>query len=108
MTETCTVTLLPAQHVFACRPNENLLEAMRRSGVAGIPMGCRGGGCGVCRIQVREGQFSFKPMSRTHISEPQERAGEALACRVYAQTDLQVEVTGRLGRRHCAAHSLAG
>lgn len=93
----CTVTLLPAQTSFKCRPDEDLLVGMRRAGMVGIPVGCRGGGCGVCRIRVLEGQFSAKRMSRAHVSEQQEQCGEALACRVFAQTDLRVEVTGRMG-----------
>ncbi len=99
MSFTPIITLLPTLTSFACRVEESVLDGMRRAGLQGIPVGCRGGGCGVCRIHVLEGQFSAKRMSRAHVSEQQEQGGDALACRVFAQTDLRIEVTGGMGRK---------
>ena len=96
MNAQCTVTLLPTQIAFSCRPDEDLLAGMRRSGMTGIPVGCRGGGCGVCRIQVLDGEFEHARMSRAHVSERDEQAGVALACRVYPRRDLRIEATGRM------------
>ena len=31
---------------YTCAPTESLLEGMQRLGRRGIPVGCRGGGCG--------------------------------------------------------------
>ena len=35
---------------FRCSPQESLLVGMERLGKKGIPVGCRGGGCGVCKV----------------------------------------------------------
>lgn len=81
---------------FVCRPGENVLKAMERLNRRGIPVGCRGGGCGVCRIRVRRGEYAVRRMSRTHVSEEEQNAGVALACCVTPLTDLELEVLGRL------------
>ena len=57
-----------------------------------IPVGCRGGGCGVCRIRVVAGEYTTRRMSRKHVSEADEAAGIALACRVVPASDLIVEL----------------
>lgn len=66
-----------------------LLEMVARS-VAVIPVGCRGGGCGVCRVEVLSGDYDTKRMSRRHVTEADEAAGYALACRLMARSDLVV------------------
>ena len=70
---------------------------MIRYGVGGrmrecIPVGCRGGGCGVCRIRVIDGEYELKKMSRKHVSETEQEQGVALACRVYPLGDMKIEV----------------
>ena len=55
-----------------------------------IQIGCRGGGCGVCRVQVVEGDHRCKRMSRRFVSEQDERDGYALACRLLVVDDLVV------------------
>jgi ferredoxin len=64
--------------------------AMVARGVRAIPVGCRGGGCGVCRVQVVSGDYETRRMSRRHVSEEDEAAGYALACRLIALGDLVV------------------
>ena len=91
------ITLAPGGLAFSCGAEENLLQALQRVGVApdllaAIPVGYRGGGCGVCRIHVRAGQFHTGRMSRKHISEADEEAGTVLACRVFPESDLEIEV----------------
>ncbi len=58
--------------------------------VSAIPVGCRGGGCGVCRVEVLAGDYVAKRMSRRHVTEADEAAGYALACRLMAMSDLVV------------------
>ncbi len=55
-----------------------------------IQVGCRGGGCGVCRVQVLEGEYQCKRMSRRFVSEQEEREGYALACRLLVTDDVIV------------------
>ena len=58
-------------------------------------IGCRRGGCGMCRIRIVKGEWTGGVMSRAHVSEEQEKSGYALACRVRPFSDLVIEVPGR-------------
>ena len=55
-----------------------------------VQVGCRGGGCGVCRVQVVEGDYRCKRMSRRFVTEHDEREGYALACRMVVVDDVVV------------------
>lgn len=73
---------------FDCRPDERVLLAMERRGLFLIPVGCRGGGCGACRVKVVRGAYRTGPMSRRHVSAEESAEGCALACRLYPREDL--------------------
>ncbi len=92
---------------FTCAPGENLLKAMERLNRQGIPVGCRGGGCGVCKIQVRRGKFTALKMSRAHVSAEEEASGVGLACRVLPTTDLELQVLGALRKTVLAQRARA-
>lgn len=77
-----------------CRTGETILAAATRAGVA-IAVGCRGGGCGVCRIGIMEGRYRTLPMSRAHIGLVERAAGQALACRVLPEGDMKLRCLGR-------------
>ncbi|MBM4228512.1 MAG: 2Fe-2S iron-sulfur cluster binding domain-containing protein [Gammaproteobacteria bacterium] len=78
-----------------CPGDETILRAMERLGLRGIPVGCRGGGCGVCRVRVHRGDYVLRRMSRAHVSLADEAAGIALACCLMPRSDLEIEVLGR-------------
>lgn len=88
------IELVETQEDFLCRPNENVLAGMFRLGKRGIPTGCRGGGCGICRIQVLAGDYSCLKMSSSHISASDIAANTVLACRILPLSDLQIQVLG--------------
>ena len=71
---------------------------MVRLGRRGIPVGCRGGACGVCKVEVMSGCIERKAMSRSHISEEDEKAGRVLACRILPGSDLEMRVIGGMKR----------
>ncbi len=81
---------------FQCRPDEHLLKAMERLNRRGIPVGCRGGGCGVCKIRVLAGCYTTRRMSRAHVSAAEEATGIGLACCVLPTSDLRVTVLGSM------------
>ena len=76
---------------FGCLPSERVLVAMERAGRRYIPVGCRGGGCGLCRVKVCEGNYRTGRMSAAHITEQDEARGYALACQLYPLSDLVLE-----------------
>lgn len=81
------------------RRGEGVLRAMERMGRSGIPIGCRNGGCGACKVFVLKGEYRLGKMSRAQVSDEEERAGYALACRLYPQSDIEVRPVGSLIRR---------
>ncbi|QHS11088.1 2Fe-2S iron-sulfur cluster-binding protein [Sinimarinibacterium sp. NLF-5-8] len=83
---------------FACAEEQNVLRGMEVLGRRGIPVGCRGGGCGICKLRVIEGRYRTDKMSRACVSEDEQQLGYALACRLHAQGDLRVEVVGKMQR----------
>lgn len=89
------VLIVDTGEVYACPARETLLRAMARTGRRGIPSGCHGGGCGVCKVRVH-GEVETLAMSRSHVSEEEERQGYVLACRCYPRGPVSVQVVGRL------------
>ena len=97
-----TVTIADTGEHYACTGDESLLSAMARLGRRGIPVGCRGGGCGVCKVEVLSGDFHTRAMSRDHVSDDDRACHRLLACRVYPASDLSLKVIGKLHTRVCA------
>ena len=79
------------QSEFDCDSNSNLLAATFGKGLNSIPIGCRAGGCGICKIRVVIGRYQTKKMSRAQVTAEEEQAGYALACQVYPLSDMQIE-----------------
>lgn len=75
---------------------ERLLHALVRAGKRAIPVGCRGGGCGVCRIAVISGTYERLIISRAHVTAEEAALGFALACRVLPQSNLVARLAPRL------------
>lgn len=92
------VTIENTDETFRCRDEDNVLQAMEQLRRKGIPVGCRNGGCGVCKVKVIEGRYAKKKMSRAVVSEEDEARGCVLACRIYPQSDLRVRVEGKMLR----------
>jgi len=75
---------------FPVRSGRTLLDSTPRGPEQPIQVGCRGGGCGVCRVQVLAGEYTTKRMSRRFVTEGDEAAGFALACCLVPAGDLTV------------------
>ena len=88
---------------FRCSPKESLLAGMERLGKKGIPVGCRGGGCGVCKVEIVAGAYEARVMSRECISLEEEACGIVLACRVRPSSDLVLRVLGKMKKSVCRA-----
>jgi ferredoxin len=83
---------------FPCGAEDSVLRAMERGGVRSIAIGCRGGGCGFCRVHVDAGDYRTGRMSVLHVDEGARSEGYALACRLYPLSDLVLSparITGR-------------
>jgi len=81
-------------------PHERVLVALERAQGFGklrnmprkLPVGCRRGGCGICRVRVTGGQYRSDVMSRAHISVEDEAQGVVLACCIYPLSDLSLRL----------------
>lgn len=90
------VTLSETGEQFECRPDESVLAGLARTGKRGIPVGCRGGGCGVCKIHVVSGEYVRQKMSADHVDAIDLEHHCVLACRIAAASDLEIRVLGKM------------
>ena len=96
-----TITIDETGETYRCSDQETLLVGMEKLGKQGIPVGCRGGGCGVCKIEVVAGDYTKRRMSREYVSEEDEVAHRVLACRVRPAGDIVLRVIGLMKKNVC-------
>lgn len=96
-----TVTIEDTGETYRCPDYKTLLEGMEALAKKGIPVGCRGGGCGVCKVEIVAGTYSKRVMSRDHVSEEEEVAHKVLACRVKPTSDVTLRVLGKMKKNVC-------
>lgn len=84
---------------YRCSAEDNLLKGMEELSRKGIPVGCRGGGCGVCKIKIESGQIRSIKMSRQHVTKEEEADGIVLACRVFPESDVTLSVLGKMVKK---------
>jgi len=90
------ITIENTAESFRCREDEHVLEAMERALCKGIPVGCRNGGCGACKVRVTQGRYVKRKMNRAVLSLEEEARGVALACKIYPQSDMKVKAIGAM------------
>jgi ferredoxin len=83
---------------YACAEDTSLLAAMEQLCRKGIPVGCRNGGCGVCKVQLLDGRCERRKMSRAVISADEEAQGLVLACRASPRSAVRLRVVGKMVR----------
>jgi ferredoxin len=89
------VTIENSGETFRCGEEVNVLAAMEQACCHGIPVGCRNGGCGACKVQVTRGSYLRKKMNRAVVSLEEEAQGCVLACKLFPQGDIHVKALGR-------------
>lgn len=90
--ETYSVTFPSLGKSFKCRGDEYLYYALRKAGIIKSG-GCRGGGCGICKVSVLSGQVRRYAMSSEHIKAEDEAKGMLLACRAKPRSNLVLAFT---------------
>lgn len=76
---------------FTVAAGRSLLASLVAKGIDILSVGCRNGGCGICRVQILEGLFTPMPMNRSRISAADEASGIVLACRIIPLSNLRIE-----------------
>lgn len=78
-----------------CEDRQTVLAALAVSGTRQVAVGCRSGGCGVCRVQVLSGTYECGQMSAAQVSADDRAQGIALACQLWPRSDLRIRALGR-------------
>ncbi len=95
------VTIAETSETYSCLDSRTVLEGMEALGRRGIPVGCRNGGCGVCKVHITDGSYTKRVMSREYVSESEEQQGCLLSCRVRPTSDLTLSVIGKMKKNVC-------
>lgn len=96
-----SVTVFPDQVVVRAAPGQTLLSALSTAGF-GYRVGCRRGGCGVCKMDVLAGRVEYRtPVAATVLDAAEIAAGTCLSCRAVPVGDVVVRLRNdRLRRLH--------
>ncbi|MES9511416.1 2Fe-2S iron-sulfur cluster-binding protein [Streptomyces sp. NPDC000609] len=96
-----TVTVSPEQVVVRAAPGQTIMSALSTAGF-GYRVGCRRGGCGVCKMDVLSGRVEYRtPIAATVLDDTEIAAGTCLSCRAVPIGDVVVRLRNhRLRRLH--------
>lgn len=100
--EQYAVAFSPLGDTVVCRGDETVLAAILRSG-AKVVFGCRGGGCGACKMRLISGRVEHGRCSSAVLSPDEKQAGSFLSCQARPLSDLAVELTAVNRYRRVAA-----
>lgn len=98
------IELIDTGERYSCEDGETLLAGMERLRRRGIPVGCRGGGCGVCKVRVIAGSYRALKMSIAHVSDDDRANNVVLACRAIPTGPVSLQVEGGM-RKSFLKHS---
>jgi CDP-4-dehydro-6-deoxyglucose reductase len=100
-----TVSVEPDGITVETRPGEGILAALNRSGY-GYRVGCRRGGCGICKVDVLAGAVEYPVTVAETVLPARDRAQAcALSCRAIPVQDVVIRL--RDDRLRCTSPLLA-
>jgi ferredoxin len=86
------VTILPEGVHLAAGPEETLLRALGRAGLR-YRVGCKRGGCGICKVQLVLGEVRYeRPIAVSVLSDDERVEGICLSCRAVPLTNVVIEL----------------
>lgn len=86
------VTILNSGDKIPVRPGETILEALYNSGYS-FRVGCRRGGCAICKVDLREGDVSYnRVVAHEVLTDDELASGTCLTCRAVPEGDITVEL----------------
>jgi CDP-4-dehydro-6-deoxyglucose reductase, E3 len=84
------VSILPSNRSFTVSPDEPILTAGIRQGIA-LPYGCKDGACASCKCKMLEGKVIHGTHQPKALSAEEEAAGYILTCCGKPQSDIVLE-----------------
>jgi CDP-4-dehydro-6-deoxyglucose reductase len=86
------VTIMPDWIRVTVGDAETLLRAMSRAGLQ-YRVGCKRGGCGICKVQLVLGEVSYeRPIAANVLTDDERVAGICLSCRAVPLTNVVIEL----------------
>ena len=86
------VTILPDGVHVTADEDETLLRALAKAGLR-YRVGCKRGGCGICKVQLKLGEVSYeRPIAESVLSDDERVAGICLSCRAVPITNIVIEL----------------
>jgi ferredoxin len=86
------VTILPDGVSVTAGDGETLLRALARVGLR-YRVGCKRGGCGICKVQLKLGEVSYeRPIAESVLSDDERVEGLCLSCRAVPITNVVIEL----------------
>jgi len=86
------VTVLPDGVRISATDGETVLAALGRAGLK-YRIGCRRGGCGVCKLRLLAGEVRYeRPVADSVLSDDEKVAGICLSCRAVPITNVLIEL----------------
>jgi CDP-4-dehydro-6-deoxyglucose reductase len=86
------VTILPEGVQLTAVAEETLLRALSRAGFR-YRVGCKRGGCGICKVQLLLGEVSYeRPIATSVLSDDERVEGICLSCRAVPLTNIVIEL----------------
>jgi ferredoxin len=86
------VTVHPSGEAIYLDPDETVLSGLYRAGYA-YAVGCRRGGCAVCKVDCRSGEFHYDhPVAETVLTADERAEGTCLTCRAVPNGDITIEM----------------
>jgi ferredoxin len=86
------VTVLPDGVRIPAADGETVLAALGRAGLR-YRIGCRRGGCGICKLQLLAGEVRYeRPIAESVLSDDERVEGICLSCRAVPITNVLVEL----------------
>lgn len=98
------ITIEGSAQAYVSHAGQSVLDAMVGRPSA-VEVGCRSGGCGVCRVEVLSGSYACGDMSAEQITADCPRLGIALACRVFPNSDLHLRPLGKRAKDGCTPNA---
>jgi ferredoxin len=86
------ITILPDRERVSVRADETVLAALSRAGL-GYRIGCRRGGCGVCKLHLLLGEVRYeRTVADSVLSDDERIEGICVSCRAIPITSVVIEL----------------
>lgn len=86
------VTIRPDGVRVTAGADETLLGALGRAGLR-YRVGCRRGGCGICKVQLLLGEVRYeRPIAASVLTDDEQIEGICLSCRAVPITNIVIEL----------------